>query len=132
MNNKLKFPIMWYTPHERRTPATPGVGNTERRTPVIVSSFKLVKLIKLALIFLSGCSVWNEKFEEPIPKALPKASIHQISVLIDKGVIKETDVDDESNSASAKRRIFLMPYEDSSKVFHDAHNIYMCGSNTDF
>jgi hypothetical protein len=92
----------------------------------------------LLILLLTGCSVWNDEFDEPLIRAMPKASIHKISTLIDEGVIKE----DEKISSSSTQptlfsdgevsrgfedvgRIYLTSYEDSEKALHAAHYIYV-------
>lgn len=94
------------------------------------------------LFFLSGCSVWNEEFEGSVVRAYPKASIHQISKMVDKGIIRESDEDLvlPSNEGSAfkafkdgnisrdvedVRRMYVMTYEDASKNLHVAHHLYL-------
>jgi len=95
-----------------------------------------------AMLLLTSCSVWQDEFDDPVQRAMPKASIHKISTLVDKGVIKESDVDDlaisgleppnykifkdgtVSRGAEDVRRVYLMPYEDSDKTFHAAHYLY--------
>jgi hypothetical protein len=90
---------------------------------------------------LCGCSVWNDEFDEPIVRAMPKASIHKISALVDRGVIQEKEESFSQASASTKtilftdghvsrgfedvRRICLPPYEDENKTFHGAHHLYV-------
>ena len=99
-------------------------------------------LIIVCSVTLPSCSVWQDEFDEPVQRAMPKASIHKISTLVDKGVIKESDVDDlaisglepsnhkifkdgtVSRGAEDVRRVYLMPYEDSDKTFHAAHYLY--------
>ena len=108
------------------------------------------KIIALGMILLlSGCSVWQDEFDEPVPRAMPKASIHKISTLVDKGIIKESDVEDftaigsESSNRVQRhagyrvfkdgsvsrgtedvRRVYLLAYEDSDKTFHASHYLY--------
>jgi hypothetical protein len=90
----------------------------------------------LLILFITSCSVWNDEFDEPITRAMPKASIHQISTLIDKGVIKEDEKlsstqptlfsDGEvSRGFENVNRIYLNSYEDSEKALHVAHYIYV-------
>jgi hypothetical protein len=93
------------------------------------------------MLMLSGCSIWNDDFEEKVVRARPHDSIHKISKLVDKGVIKETDDDfmlSESTIANLKvfrdgnisrgvedvRRMYVMTYEDSGKNLHAAHHSY--------
>ena len=91
--------------------------------------------------FLSGCSTWNEEFEGKVVRAYPTASIHQISKMVDKGIIKEPEEIILSSNESAKfkvfkdgnvsrgvediRRMYVMTYEDSSKNLHVAHHLYL-------
>lgn len=94
------------------------------------------------LTLLSGCSTWNEEFEGEVVRAYPNASIHQISKMVDKGVIKEIDEDivltssDLPNLKAFKdgnisrgvediRRMYVMTYEDTSNNLHAAHHIYL-------
>lgn len=92
------------------------------------------------LFFLSGCSVWNEEFEGNVVRAYPKASIHQISKMVDKGIIRESDEvvlpSERSAFKSFKdgnisrgvedvRRMYVMTYEDASKNLHVAHHLYL-------
>ena len=92
------------------------------------------------LFFLSGCSVWNEEFEGNVVRAYPKASIHQISKMVDKGIIRESDEvvlpSERSAFKSFKdgnisrgvedvRRMYIMTYEDASKNLHVAHHLYL-------
>lgn len=93
-------------------------------------------------LFLSGCSVWNEEFEGNVVRAYPKASIHQISKMVDNGVIKENEdivLATKENFQTLKvfrdgnvsrgvediRRMYIMTYEDSSKNLHISHYIYL-------
>ena len=89
--------------------------------------------------------MWQDEFDEPVPRAMPKASIHKISTLVDKGIIKESNVDDlaiaDSGSGLSNykvfkdgtvsrgtedvRRVYLLSYEDSDKTFHAAHHLYV-------
>jgi hypothetical protein len=97
--------------------------------------------VTLAFVLLSGCSTWNDDFEGEVVRARPHDSIHKISNLVDKGVIKETDDDfvlSESMIAHMKvfqdgsvsrgvedvRRMYLMTYEDAGKNLHSAHHTY--------
>jgi hypothetical protein len=94
------------------------------------------KIAISALGFLGGCSVWNDEFDEPVTRAMPKASIHKISTLVDRGVIRE----DEDSASSQPTlfsdgevsrglegigRIYLTSYEDTEKSLHAAHHIYV-------
>jgi hypothetical protein len=92
------------------------------------------------MLLQSGCSVWNDEFDEPVPRAMPKASIHKISTLIDNGIIKE-DKDSASSQLSMRKtlftdgnisrgfedvsRVYLVSYEDSEKNLHAAHYLYV-------
>lgn len=94
------------------------------------------------LFFLSGCSVWNEEFEGKVVRAYPTASIHQISKMVDKGIIRESEEDfvlscndrlafkafkdgNISRGVEDIRRMYVMTYEDSSKNLHVAHYLYL-------
>jgi protein involved in sex pheromone biosynthesis len=99
-------------------------------------------IIASSIIFiLSGCSTWNDDFEGEVVRARPHDSIHKISNLVDKGIIKETEDDfvlSESMIAHTKvfqdgsvsrgvedvRRMYLMTYEDAGKNLHAAHHTY--------
>lgn len=102
------------------------------------------KIMMLGMILLlSGCSVWQDEFDEPVTRAMPKASIHKISTMVDKGIIKESDVADfaglcaestnhrifmdgsVSRGMEEVNRIYLLSYEDSDKTFHSAHHLYV-------
>lgn len=93
-------------------------------------------------LLLSGCSVWNEEFEGPVVRAYPTASIHQISKMVDKGIIKESEEDfvipsngeldfkvfkdgNISRGVEDIRRMYVMTYEDASKNLHAAHYLYL-------
>jgi hypothetical protein len=98
-------------------------------------------IIYSIILLLSGCSVWNDEFDEPVPRAMPKASIHKISTLIDDGTIKEDEDSTISRPQSARRSLFtdgnisrgfenisrvhLTSYEDSEKNLHAAHYLYV-------
>lgn len=94
------------------------------------------------LSLLSGCSVWNEEFEGKVIRAYPNASIHQISKMVDKGIIKESEEDllisssdrldfkvfrdgNISRGVEDIRRMYVMTYEDASKNLHVAHHLYL-------
>jgi hypothetical protein len=93
------------------------------------------------MLLQSGCSVWNDEFDEPVPRAMPKASIHKISTLIDDGIIKEDKDSTSSQPPSTRKtlftdgnisrgfedvsRVYLISYEDSEKILHAAHYLYM-------
>jgi len=97
-----------------------------------------------SLLLLTSCSTWNEEFEGEVVRAYPKASIHKISQMTDKGIIKEVDDDlvlsgDAAVVANLKvfkdgnvsrgmedvRRMYIMTYEDASKNLHAAHFLYI-------
>jgi hypothetical protein len=102
-----------------------------------------MKKIAISLFIpLMGCSVWNDDFDEPVPRAMPKSSIHKISTLIDDGIIREDDDDLKASQSSSVRRslfadgkvsrgfedvgrIYLISYEDSEKNLHTAHYLYV-------
>jgi len=107
----------------------------------MIKEIQKIITFSVTLLFTS-CSVWQDEFDEPVPRAIPKASIHKISTMVDKGIIKESDVNDltvfESGSSNYKvfkdgtvsrgsedvRRVYLLSYEDSDKTFHAAHYLY--------
>ena len=95
----------------------------------------------ICLFLLTSCSSWNEEFEDKVVRAYPKASIHKISKMVDKGIIKETDDDsfvsgtfsekaktfrdgNISRGAEDVRRLYMLTYEDASKNLHAAHHLY--------
>ena len=99
-----------------------------------------------SLLMLSGCSVWKDDFDEPIVRANPKSSIHEISTLVDKGIIKEEDNTETTitpgvNTTDSRgsffsdgnvsrgfeevRRIYLTSYEDQDKNLHADHHLYV-------
>lgn len=102
-------------------------------------------LFVICMLLLSGCSAWKEDFEQKPVRGIPKASIHEISTMIDKGEIKEEDVGSvttiglNSNRAEGTfftdgkvsrgyekvQRIYVAPYEDENKNLHEAHNLYV-------
>ena len=45
----------------------------------------------LSGFLLSGCSAWKEDFEQKPVRGYPKASIHEISMMVNRGEIKEDD-----------------------------------------
>jgi hypothetical protein len=114
----------------------------------MIKQMNEVILSKILLIvyglMLASCSVWNDEFDEPIPRAMPRASIHKISTLVDKGIIKEEDEKQNGISfmnisgahssrfrdevvwrgAEEVQSIYLLPYEDSENTFHAAHHLY--------
>lgn len=94
------------------------------------------------LFLLSGCSSWNEEFEGKVVRAYPKASIHQLSKMADKGIIGEKEIDPVVSSEMSEelkvfkdgnisrgsediKRMYVMTYEDSSKNLHMAHHLYL-------
>jgi hypothetical protein len=99
------------------------------------------------LCLLSACSVWEDDFDEPVVRAMPKTSIHKISTLIDQGVISEKEAEPLSNKilpapqaplqaplfADGKvsrgfedvRRVFLLPYEDADKTLRGSRHLYV-------
>lgn len=101
-----------------------------------------IKIAGILLIALTGCSTWDEEFEGEVVRAYPKASIHQISRMTDKGLIKEDDDDwvltgegsnilkvfkdgEISRGVEDIRRMYMMTYEDASKNLHVAHHLYL-------
>jgi hypothetical protein len=104
----------------------------------IVSNF----LLTICGIMLTSCSTWNEEFEGDVVRAYPKASIHKISRMTDRGIIKEVDDDlvlsgdiaaklkvfkdgNISRGVEDVRRMYMMTYEDASKNLHAAHHLYI-------
>ena len=100
------------------------------------------------MVILSGCSVWQDDFDTKPVKGMPKASIHEISTMVDKGIIKEDDVQGnvstiklnsgkiESTQTSFSdgnisrghekvQRIYLASYEDENRNLHGSHNLYV-------
>ncbi len=100
------------------------------------------------MVILSGCSVWQDDFDTKPVKGMPKASIHEISTMVDKGIIKEDDVQGnvstiklnsgkiESTETSFSdgnisrghekvQRIYLASYEDENRNLHGSHNLYV-------
>ena len=107
---------------------------------------KIEKILRFSImLLLTSCSVWQDEFDEPVTRAMPKASIHKISTMVDKGIIKESEEEDSrvvgtgstisnyrvfkddtvSRGTEDVRRIYLLPYEDSDKTFHSAHHLYV-------
>jgi hypothetical protein len=91
---------------------------------------------------LPSCSTWNEEFEGDVVRAYPKASIHKISRMTDKGIIREVDDNlvlsgdmaarlkvfkdgNISRGVEDVRRMYMMTYEDASKNLHAAHHLYI-------
>lgn len=109
---------------------------------------KQVVFVTLLLsgFLLSGCSAWKEDFEQKPVRGYPKASIHEISTMVNRGEIKEDDVgsvttiglnSDSGNTATSfydgeisrgyekVQRIYVASYEDENKILHEAHNLYV-------
>ena len=115
----------------------------------LLNNQNLVRIILISsVLLLSGCSVWKDDFETKPVKGMPKASIHELSTMVDKGIIKEDDIQGdvstiklnsgkEENSGSfftdgnvsrgyeEVHRIYLASYEDENKNLHGAHNLYV-------
>ena len=100
------------------------------------------KILGILLVALTGCSTWDEEFEGEVVRAYPKASIHQITQMTDKGLIKEEEDDivitgegstklksfkdgEISRGVEDIRRLYMMTYEDASKNLHTAHHLYL-------
>lgn len=98
--------------------------------------------ILMFMLFMTGCASWEEEFEGEVVRAYPKASIHQISRMTDKGIIKEEDEElilskdistrlkvfkdgNISRGVEDVRRMYVMTYEDSSQNLHAAHHLYL-------
>jgi hypothetical protein len=94
--------------------------------------------------------VWKDDFNEKPVKGMPKASIHEISTMVDKGIIKEEDVGGGSVSTiklnSGKNqegsqvmfsdgkvsrgfeevhRVYIASYEDENRNLHGSHHLYI-------
>lgn len=92
--------------------------------------------------------MWQEDFDTKPVRGMPKASIHEISTMVDHGVIKEDDVQGsvstikldsgkiESGETSFSdgnisrgyekvQRIYLASYEDENRNLHGSHNLYV-------
>ena len=99
-------------------------------------------LFLISLISLTSCTSWEEEFEGEVIRAYPRASIHQISKMTDKGIIKEIDEDlmlsgdavaqlkafkdgNISRGVEDLKRMYVMTYEDASKNLHVAHHLYL-------
>lgn len=98
-------------------------------------------LMILSCFMLSGCASWDEEFEGKVVRAYPQASIHAISTMTDRGLIKENDDfvvsgdlrtrlkvfkdGDISRGVEDVRRMYVMTYEDASKNLHLAHHLYL-------
>jgi hypothetical protein len=104
----------------------------------IISNFLLI----VSSIMLTSCASWNEEFEGEVVRGYPNASIHKISRMTDKGMIKE--IEDElvlsgdiarrlkvfkdgniSREVEDVRRMYIMTYEDASKNLHASHHLYL-------
>jgi hypothetical protein len=96
----------------------------------------------MLLLLLTSCTTWNEEFEGEVVRAYPQASIHKITKMTDKGIIKEIDDDlvlsgdfatklkvfkdgNISRGVEDVRRMYMMTYEDASKNLHAAHHLYL-------
>lgn len=106
-----------------------------------------IALMILSILFLTGCSAWQEDFEQKPVRGMPKASIHEISTKIDKGEIREDDVGSVraiglnsgtsgntgtyfsdgrvSRGYEEVHRIFIAEYEDENGNLHSGHNLYI-------
>ena len=114
---------------------------TENRSVILL-------FLVFCMVILSGCSVWQDDFDTKPVKGMPKASIHEISTMVDKGIIKEDDVQGnvstiklnsgkiESTQTSFSdgnisrghekvQRIYLASYEDENRNLHGSHNLYV-------
>jgi hypothetical protein len=93
-------------------------------------------------LLLTSCSTWNEDFEGKVVRAYPNASIHKITKMTDKGIIKENEEEyvlsgdlaarlkvfkdgNISRGIEDVRRMYVMTYEDASKNLHAAHHLYL-------
>jgi hypothetical protein len=97
-----------------------------------------MKRILACGLLLTGCSAWNDEFEEPVVRALPHASMHKITTMTNKGLLDEKD-DDIPGSKNTKvftdgkigrskeevRRMYLTTWEDSEGVLHAGHHLYV-------
>lgn len=108
------------------------------------STIKLVLLLS-SLMVLTGCSAWQEDFEQKPVRGMPKASIHEISTKVDRGEIREDDVGDirtiglnsggntgtyfsdgrVSRGYEEVHRIYIAEYEDERGNLHGSHNLYI-------
>lgn len=103
---------------------------------------KISGFLMLVFTALTACSTWNEEFEGEVVRAYPTASIHKITQMADKGIIKEIEDDlvltgegstrfkvfkdgEVSRGVEDIRRMYMMTYEDSSKNLHFAHHLYL-------
>ncbi|MDR1235386.1 MAG: hypothetical protein LBJ96_00100 [Holosporaceae bacterium] len=98
------------------------------------------KISFCALVTLTSCASWNEEFEGEVVRAYPHASIHKISQMANKGIIKEDDLvlsgdmsarlkvfkdGNISRGVEDVRRMYMTTYEDASKNLHTAHHLYL-------
>ena len=120
----------------------------------LLNKQNIIRIILLSsVLLLSGCSVWKDDFETKPVKGMPKASIHELSTMVDKGIIKEDDIQGDvstiklnsgkeehsgtehsgtfftdgnvSRGYEEVHRIYLASYEDENKNLHGAHNLYV-------
>lgn len=107
-------------------------------------TMKLLLLLS-SVIILTGCSAWQEDFEQKPVRGMPKASIHEISTKVDRGEIREDDVGDirtiglnsggntgtyfsdgrVSRGYEEVHRIYIAEYEDERGNLHGSHNLYI-------
>jgi hypothetical protein len=96
------------------------------------------KILLTAGLLLTGCSAWNDDFEEPVTRALPHASMHKITTMADRGLLDEKEDDiygsgnrkvfkdgEVSRSKEDARRMYLTTWEDSEGVLHSGHHLYI-------
>ncbi|MCR5224751.1 MAG: TraV family lipoprotein [Alphaproteobacteria bacterium] len=99
-----------------------------------------MKKISWVLMFaLTSCATWNEEFEGEVERGYPKASIHKINTMVDKGQVKDAEEESAGDYKSFKvfkdghvsrgaeevRRMYVMTYEDASGNLHMAHHLYL-------
>lgn len=107
-------------------------------------TIKLLLLLS-SVIVLTGCSAWQEDFEQKPVRGMPKASIHEISTEVDRGEIREDDEGDirtiglnsggntgtyfsdgrVSRGYEEVHRIYIAEYEDERGNLHGSHNLYI-------
>ncbi len=109
-------------------------------------SIKRAFLISCVII-LTGCSAWQEDFEQKPVRGMPKASIHEISTKVDRGEIREEDTGSVrtiglnsgtlgntgayfsdgrvSRGYEEVHRIYITEYEDKNGNLHGGHNLYI-------